>query len=106
MAYHDFAYFYDELMSHTPYDKWIELTKDVINNYSLSNPNILDLGCGTGEITLGLTESARSVTGVDYSTAMLSITMDKAIKQKKSITWIHEYYIQSTRFEDLDLITS
>lgn len=106
MAYHDFAYFYDELMSHAPYDKWIELTKDVINNYSLSNPNILDLGCGTGEITIGLTESAKSVTGVDYSTEMLSVAMDKAIKQKKPINWIQQDIRHLTGFEDIDLITS
>src|SRR5699024_7158902 len=106
MAYHDFAYLYDVLMSHVTYHKWIELTKDVINNYSLSNPNILDLGSGTGEITIGLTESAKSVTGVDYSTEMLSIAMDKAIKQKKSINWIQQDIRQLTGSEDIDLITS
>src|SRR5699024_11870009 len=106
MAYHDFAYVYDELMSHAPYDKWIELTKDVINYYSLSNPNILDLVCGTGEITIGLTESAKSVTVVDYSIEMLSITMDKAIKQKKSINIFQQDIRHLTVLEDIELITS
>src|SRR5699024_12624668 len=48
----------------------------------------------------------KSVTGVDYSTEMLSVAMDKAIKQKKSIKWIQQDIRHLTGFEDIDLITS
>ena len=43
---------------------------------SLTGP-VLELGCGTGRVTLPLARAGRQVTGLDLSTAMLSILRDK-----------------------------
>lgn len=106
MVYQNFAYFYDELMSHAPYDKWIQLTKDIIEEYNLVNPSIVDLGCGTGEITLGLTSETNNLTGVDYSAEMLSIAMNKATEENKRINWIKQDIRQLEGFNNIDLIVS
>lgn len=106
MVYQNFAYFYDELMSHAPYDEWTKLTKDVIEAYGFIKPNIVDLGCGTGEITLELTDSAKSITGVDYSAEMLAVAMNKATEQNKQVNWIQQDIRNLEGFKDVDLITS
>lgn len=106
MVYQNFAYLYDDLMSHAPYNKWINFTKDIIQKYELVNPSIVDLGCGTGEITLGLADSAKNITGVDYSEEMLSVAMNKGFEQNKNINWIKQDIRQLEGFNNIDLITS
>lgn len=106
MVYQNFAYFYDELMSHAPYDKWIELTKNIVKEYDLINPSIVDLGCGTGEITLGLTDITKNITGVDYSSEMLSVAMNKGFEQRKQVNWIKQDIRQLEGFKNIDLIVS
>lgn len=47
---------------------------------------ILDLGCGTGQITLALAEAGHSVTGIDPATASLDVA--RAKPRAEQITWI------------------
>jgi len=48
----------------------------------ISSPNIsiLELGCGTGRVTLSLVHHCRYIQGVDISPAMISICREKLIK--------------------------
>ncbi len=41
--------------------------------------DILDFGCGTGLVSLGLAEEVRSLTGLDSSAGMLEVFRDKAV---------------------------
>lgn len=106
MVYQNFAYFYDELMSHAPYDQWTQLTKDVIDENGLIEPSIVDLGCGTGEITLRLTGLSKNITGVDYSAEMLAVAMNKATEQQKHINWVQQDIKELTGFKNVDLMIS
>lgn len=106
MAYQNFAYFYDELMNHAPYDSWIKFTEEIINKAELVNPKIVDLGCGTGEITLGLTNYSKDVIGVDYSQEMLSVARNKAVDQGKDIKWIHQDIRELEGITETHLIVS
>lgn len=106
MVYQNFAYFYDELMSHAPYDRWIQFTKDIIQENQLQNPSIVDLGCGTGEITLGLRNQTNNLTGVDYSSEMLSVAMNKTLEKSNQINWIHQDIRELEGFYNVDLIIS
>ncbi|MDD5170615.1 MAG: class I SAM-dependent methyltransferase [Syntrophales bacterium] len=51
----------------------ITLTKDM---------DVLDYGCGTGLITLGIQPFVNTVTGIDSSEGMLNILADKISRQK------------------------
>lgn len=47
---------------------------------SSSNISILELGCGTGRVTLSLVPYCRYILGVDASPAMISIFRDKLVR--------------------------
>lgn len=53
--------------------------------------NVLDLGCGTGLVTLLAKRAVGSlgtVTGIDISPGMLSIAREKATQQNLQVEWI------------------
>jgi len=46
------------------------------------NMDVLDYGCGTGLITLGIQPFVNTVTGIDSSEGMLNVLIDKIRRQK------------------------
>ena len=50
-AYKDFATVYSEIMQDTPYDKWEKFLVRTLKKYGIRDGLVLDLGCGTGEMT-------------------------------------------------------
>jgi SAM-dependent methyltransferase len=49
---------------------------------------VLDLGCGTGEISLGLAGRVDSIDAVDPSAAMLEVGRSRAVGRAEEIRWI------------------
>lgn len=78
MIYQGFAGVYDELMTHAPYDEWVQWIQQNIK----PNAAIIDVGCGTGEISLRLAEKAYTVTGIDLSEEMLGLRAAKSTGEK------------------------
>ncbi|WP_047986347.1 class I SAM-dependent DNA methyltransferase [Ornithinibacillus californiensis] len=89
MAYQLMAGLYDQFMGDAPYDQWVKLTERIIKQYDLKTPRIIDLGCGTGEITIKLAKNY-SITGIDYSSDMLTIAEQKASVKNLKIDWVHQ----------------
>lgn len=52
-----------------------------------SHPALLDIGCGTGDLTLGLSAFAGRIDAVDPSAAMLNEAQKRPLPQK-NVTWI------------------
>ena len=75
--YDVFAYFYDELMSDLPYDKWADTAALILEKHGIKTGRVIDLGCGTGEITMRLFDKGYEMTGIDLSSEMLTIAADK-----------------------------
>lgn len=90
MAYQQMAYIYDTLMSDAPYGEWTDFTEEVLKIHGVQSARIIDLGCGTGVITMKLAEKGYQLTGVDYSTDMLSYAEHKASDANLSIQWLHQ----------------
>ncbi|PKG24496.1 class I SAM-dependent DNA methyltransferase [Niallia nealsonii] len=90
MTYGRFAYLYDRLMSDVPYEKWVKLIADAKEKYNISGNHLLDLACGTGELSISLAERGFQVTGVDISEDMLSVAQDKTNKKGQSIFYIEQ----------------
>lgn len=82
MEYGKFAFLYDRLMKHAPYDKWNEFTKEMIANYFPKARAILDVGCGTGELLLHLKEAGFDAVGVDISADMLTVAQEKLASRR------------------------
>lgn len=58
--------------------------------------SILDVGCGTGRHSIELAKRGYAVTGVDLSTAMLSIAAESARAARVDVEWIHANATQFT----------
>ena len=77
MRYEQFALLYDELMNDVPYEKWVEFTEQSLGQIGKTDAKILDVACGTGNVTLPLVQKGYDVTGVDLSEEMLTIAQQK-----------------------------
>lgn len=78
MAYNEFAYFYDELNSAADYDALFAYIHKELEAHGIAKGILADLGCGTGDLTLMLTQAGYDVIGIDRSEEMLSVLREKA----------------------------
>lgn len=84
-AYTGFAQVYDEFMDNIDYQSWCEYIIKILKQYGIDseggnkfgNNIVLDLGCGTGNITEILAKEGYDMIGVDNSYDMLNIAMSK-----------------------------
>jgi len=77
-------------------EAWKNLLRKVVGTEKL---NVLDVGCGTGVITLLLAEMGHTVTGIDFSEGMLG----KAKERTNSLNLIVNFTIgdaENLPFED------
>lgn len=79
--YRDFAFVYDELMNEVDYNGWVKYIEDIIKNENAKVQNILELACGTGNLTIPLTKKNYDIAGIDISEEMLSVAREKAEKE-------------------------
>ena len=81
--YSVFAKYYDNFMDHVNYDEWV---KFVLNQYhkklKKSPQSILELGCGTGNISTRLAKKGLHVDAADVSSEMLKVASQKQFKPK------------------------
>lgn len=68
--YKNFAKVYDKFMENCDYSDWSNFLESVIFEYNKNISNILDLGCGTGEILVRIYDKY-SCDGLDISSDML-----------------------------------
>lgn len=78
-SYSVLARHYDSLMVDTDYAGYADFYERIIEKYAPSQPKrLIDLGCGTGSVSVLLAEKGFEVTGVDLSCEMLSAALKKA----------------------------
>lgn len=75
-GYGDFAYVYDRLMDEAEYDKRAEYLLDIFSEYDRCPSLMLDLACGTGNITARFQAKGIDMIGVDCSEDMLAIARE------------------------------
>ena len=82
-SYSILANWYDKLMGDFDYEKLSEFCCDAIKEYSPDIPKqILDLGCGTGSLSVLMAKKGYDVTGIDLSNEMLALASAKANAMK------------------------
>lgn len=75
--YNGFASVYDLFMDDIPYDDWFSYIKKILEWQGIRDGAVVDLACGTGEITWRLADAGYQVTGVDLSEEMLMAAREK-----------------------------
>lgn len=76
-AYTSFAAVYDTFMDNIPYEEWAAYVIGLLKEYRIENGLVLDLGCGTGNMTELLAKAGYDMIGVDNAEEMLEIAMEK-----------------------------
>lgn len=75
--YNKFANIYDELMKDVSYEDWSKYIISILNKYNKNPKTILEMACGTGNLTKELAKNAFNITAFDMSDSMLSVAYDK-----------------------------
>ncbi|MEE3392377.1 MAG: class I SAM-dependent methyltransferase [Lachnospiraceae bacterium] len=75
--YGGFAHVYDEFMDNIPYDEWTGYLHGLLVENGVEKGTILDLACGTGNVTKRLKDLGYDMIGLDQSEDMLEEAYDK-----------------------------
>lgn len=84
---------YDALMANVPYRQWVAYVEAILERISYHPRTVLDLACGTGNVSELLAARGYKVVGVDISPQMVEVA-----RSKKSQV---EYFVQD--IAELDL---
>lgn len=105
MTYGRFAYLYDHLMEDVPYDKWLNLTLTFGEQYQILGRKLLDIACGTGELSCRFARNGFDVTAVDLSEDMLAVAKSKAEEEGLSIPFYQQNMTELEGLGQFDFIT-
>ncbi len=87
--YNDFAKIYDRFQE-IDYDEFVDFYKKIFAENNFYPETVIDLGCGSGEISLRMSKSGYKIVGVDISEDMLAIAQDKAFEQGSDILFLNQ----------------
>jgi len=85
-TYKGFAIFYDDFMTNIPYDTWGDYIHEILKKRK--SQLVLDLACGTGNMTLILAKKGYEMIGVDISSDMLSAAQQKSWNEEQNILFL------------------
>ena len=91
------APYYDQLMQSIPYLWWMHYVETLLDYFDRPAQKVLDLCCGTGNLSELLALSGYEVVGVDRSAAMIEQARHKAAQHQSGV----RYYVQDAAELDL-----
>ena len=101
--YREFAEIYDRVMDNVPYDEWSSFLIRQIHKYKPDSEFILDLACGTGNISFYL-KQVFSLSGMDISEKMLDIARIKNPECTFSKCDISQDFLSEKKFDVITCI--
>lgn len=81
-SYKEFAVIYDELMNDIDYNEWFSYIEEILEKNNVSSKKILEMACGTGNLTKLFCDEMYDVTCFDLSSDMLTVAYDKLKKYR------------------------
>ncbi len=87
MAYETVAAIYDSLMRDVDYAQWARYLDGLLKKHHCPGKRLLDLGCGTGNISIPLAQMGYQVTALDDEAEMLEIAEKKSAEAGVSVYW-------------------
>lgn len=101
-AYTGFAEVYDMFQDNIPYGDWCRYLIQLLKQEGVEDGIVLDLGCGTGNVTERLAQAGYDMIGVDCSEDMLGIALEK--REREELAAVHDsilYLCQDMRAFEL-----
>lgn len=71
------APYYDQLMSGVPYRLWVDYVEQILSRTGCRPESVLDVACGTGNVSEELARRGYQVVGVDVAPAMIDAARAK-----------------------------
>ncbi len=90
MTYGKFAYLYDTLMEDVPYNEWVNWVQRISAKHGMTGVKLMDLACGTGQLSIQFSLAGFEVAGVDLSEDMLAVAQAKADAQGLRIPFFQQ----------------
>ena len=87
-SYESFARVYDLFMDNIPYEEWCGYLTGLLEDQGIRDGLVLELGCGTGNMTRLLAGKGYDMIGVDNSVDMLEIAMEKKEEEGQDILYL------------------
>ena len=100
-GYGDFAEAYDALTFNVPYDEIADYYAGILRGLT-DGRRVLDMGCGTGNLTVRLAKRGFDVIGQDASPDMLTYAAAKS----SEVTWICQKMEETELGEEVDAMIS
>jgi len=97
MSYDIFSGFYDRLTDNVEYEKRADYFCRLLSMCDINSGILLDLGCGTGSMSVKMAEKNFDVIGVDISIGMLGVAQQKMYESGKQILFLNQ------PMQDIDL---
>lgn len=82
--YNKFAKVYDELMNDFDYEMWFNYIESIFKRYNLQPRDVLEMACGTGNLSYYLAKNGYKLRAFDLSDEMLSQAYDKLSRYKNA----------------------
>lgn len=86
--YTGFAEVYDIFMDNIPYEEWADYLCDLLKEYQVDDGLILEMGCGTGNLTELLAFRGYDMIGMDNSEEMLQRAIEKRQESGMDILYL------------------
>lgn len=101
--YNDFAEVYDRLQD-ADYEKFVDYYEGIFQRYGKEPKLVLDLACGTGNITIPMAKRGYDMIGIDLSCEMLNIAREKAFEEEQSILFLNQDMTEFELYGTVDAI--
>ncbi|ABR47803.1 Methyltransferase type 11 [Alkaliphilus metalliredigens QYMF] len=88
--YGEFAYLYDRLMEDVNYPQWIDYIEEIFKRENLTEKEVLELACGTGNITMPLAKRGYRITASDLSQDMLTVAHEKSLENHVDVVFVNQ----------------
>ena len=103
--YNNFALLYDKLMDDVDYKSWYLYIEKIFDKFNKKPNNILEMACGTGNLSHYLGAKGYRLTCFDVSSEMLSIAYNK-LRGFKNISLLNQNMIDFNLNEKYDAVIS